>query len=70
MFLEAKICIYRLNHLNNDDERNEFKDEYTSLTSEIASAVDHKYGTQFTGGYIANYTLTESIASLLTLDEI
>ena len=59
-----------LNLLNTDDERSQFKDEYTSLTSEIASAVDHKYDTQFTGGYIANYTLTESIASLLTLDEI
>ena len=59
-----------LNLLNTDDDRSQFKDEYTSLTSEIASAVDHKYGTQFTGGYIANYTLTESIASLLTLDEI
>ena len=59
-----------LNLLSTKDERNECKDEYTSLTSEIASAVDHKYDTQFTGGYIANYTVTESIASLLTLDEI
>ena len=59
-----------LNLLSTDDERNKFKDEYTSLTSEIASDVDHKYDTQFNGGYIANYTVTESIASLLTLDEI
>ena len=59
-----------LNLLNTVEERNQFKDEYTSLASEIASAVNHKYDTQFTGGYIANYTVAESIASLLTLDEI
>ena len=38
-----------LNLLNTEDDRSQFKDEYASLTSEIASAVDHKYGTQFTG---------------------
>ena len=59
-----------LNLLNTDDERNEFKDEYTSLTSEIASAVDLKYDTQFQGGFVADYATTESISSLLTLDEI
>ena len=59
-----------LNLLNTDDERDKFKEEYASLTSEIASAVDQKYDTQFNGGFVANYTVTESIASLLTLDEI
>ena len=59
-----------LNLLNTDDERDKFKEEYASLTSEIASAVDQKYDTQFNGGFVANFTVTESIASLLTLDEI
>ena len=57
-----------LNLLNSDEERNQFKDEYDSLASEIASAVNHKYGTQFTGGYIANYSVAEPIASLLSLN--
>ena len=59
-----------LNLLNTDNERDKFQEEYASLTSEIASAVDQKYNTQFNGGFVANYTVTESIASLLTLDEI
>ena len=59
-----------LNLLNTDDERDKFKEEYASLTSEIASAVDQKYDTQFNGGFVANFTMTESIASLLKLDEI
>ncbi len=59
-----------LNLLNTDEERSQFQEEYASLTSEIATAVDHKYGTHYTGGYTARYDRTESIASLLTLDEI
>ena len=31
-----------LNLLNTEEDRSQFKDEYASLTSEIATAVDHK----------------------------
>ena len=59
-----------LNLSNTEEERNQFKEEYDSLADEIASAVNHKYGTHFTGGYIANYSVAEPIASLLSLKEI
>ena len=59
-----------LNLLSTEEERQECKDEYASLSSEIAAAVNQEYDTQFDGGFVAKDTVTESIASLLTLDEI
>ena len=59
-----------LNVLNSDEERNQFKEEYETQAGKIASVVNSKYNTHFTGGYIANYSMTEPLSSLLKLKEI
>ena len=59
-----------LNVLNSDEERNQFKEEYETQAGKIASVVNSKYNTHFTGGYIANYSMTEPLSSLLKLTEI
>ena len=40
-----------LNLLSTQQERQECKDEYASLSSEIAAAVNQEYDTQFDGGF-------------------
>ena len=59
-----------LNLLGSQQERDKYKQEYASLSNEIATAVNQKYDTQFEGGFVATENVKESIASLLTLDEV
>ena len=59
-----------LNLLGSQQERDKYKQEYASLSNEIATAVNQKYDTQFSGGFVATKNVEESIASLLTLDEV
>ena len=42
-----------LNLLSTEQERQECKEEYASLSSEIATAVNQEYNTQFYGGFVA-----------------
>ena len=58
------------NLLSTEQERQKCKEEYNSLSSEIVTAVNQEYNTQFEGGFVAKDTVRESIASLLTLDEV
>ena len=39
-----------LNVLNSDEERNQFKEDYETQAGKIASVVNSKYNTHFTGG--------------------
>ena len=59
-----------LNLLGSQQERDKYKQEYASLSNEIATAVNQKYDTQFEGGFVATANVKESIASLLTLNEV
>ena len=59
-----------LNQLGSQEERDRYKQEYASLSNEIATVVDQKYDTQISGGCVTTKNVKESIASLLTLDEV
>ena len=56
--------------LNLEEERKQYREEYVTQAGQIASVVNSKYDTHFTGGYIANYSRTEPLSSLLKLTEI
>ena len=56
--------------LNSEEERKQYREEYVTQAGQIASVVNSKYDTHFTGGYIANYSMTEPLSSLLKLTEI
>ena len=59
-----------LNLLDTQQERDKFKQDYSSLSNEIANAVNQKYDTQFEGGLVASANVKESIVSLLSMNEI
>ena len=59
-----------LTHLGSPEERDKYKKDYATLSNEIAAAVDHQYDTQFSGGKVTEANVEESIASLLTLDDL
>ena len=40
--------------LNSEEERKQYREEYVTQTGQIASVVNSKYDTHFTGGYIAS----------------
>ena len=51
-------------------KRDKYKNYYAILSNEITSAVNHQFETQFSGGKVTTNDSKESIASLLTLDEL
>ena len=59
-----------LNLLETQQERDKFKEDYALLSTEIANAVNLKYDTEFVGGLVASADVKESIASLLSMNEI
>ena len=58
-----------LKHLDSEDKREQYKTDYENLSHEIAAEIDIPFETQFTGGKLTSGT-KESIASLLTLDQV
>ena len=59
-----------LNHLDTEEKRDKYKSDYAILSNEIAAAVNHPFETQFSGGKVTSEDSKESIASLLTLEEV
>ena len=58
-----------LNHFDSEEKREKYKSYYEILSNEIAAEIKQPFETQFLGGKLTSET-TESIASLLTLDDV
>ena len=59
-----------LTHLDTEEKREKYKSDYGILSNQIAEEINQPFDTQFFGGKLTSESSKESVASLLTLDEL